>query len=76
MGQTVRTREELIDLLSPSLGREKAVQIVRAQCEALELSEDNFDHAAALQVLERVAAEPGLVGISARFLKSRLLLAG
>jgi hypothetical protein len=65
--------ETLGELLAPTVGREKAVSSIGSAVAALGLGVA-FDRASALAVLERVAEEPGLVGVAARFAKVKLHL--
>ena len=67
-------KTELVELLSPSLGEEKAGELVAATAASLGLNLDNLDENQALQILEKLAGTPGLVGITARFAKARALL--
>ncbi len=71
----VFSRVHLAKLLSASMGREKATECVGEAAASLGLGA-TFSHADALRILEAVATQPGIVGITARFAKSRLLLAG
>ena len=45
-----------------------------AALEDLDRDPDGLDQRAALDVLEHIAQRPGLIGVTARFAKSRLLL--
>jgi hypothetical protein len=67
------SRAEVAKLLSASLGIEKARECVVAAAIALELGED-FPREDALRVLEQLAAQGGIVGVTARFAKSRVHL--
>jgi hypothetical protein len=68
------TREELISILSGSISESVAdAQIVRAAT-TLSISRDSFTLKEAQDILESIANEPGLVGIAARFAKSRVAL--
>jgi len=63
-------------LLSGSVGDEKASAAVREAMQRLALRErPSLSRAEALEVLEAVAEEGGIVGVTARFAKSRLHLA-
>jgi hypothetical protein len=64
---------ELAALLSQNLGTEKATELVVHAAKELTFSEP-LSTSQCLEVLERIAAQPGLVGIAARFAKSRVLL--
>jgi hypothetical protein len=61
-------------LLSAGVGMEKAEASVNAAIGELNLDPSTLTRAQALAVLERVAAEPGILGVTARFAKSRFLL--
>jgi hypothetical protein len=69
-----RTRRDLAKLLSSSIGIEKALECVVAAAIAVGLGGDELSQEDALQVLERIATEPGIVGVTARFAKSRVHL--
>jgi hypothetical protein len=71
----VFSRAHLAKFLSASMGREKAEECVGGAAASLGLGA-TFSHDDALRVLEAVATQPGIVGITARFAKSRLLLRG
>ena len=68
------TRAELVELLAPALGETKATDVVRQAALDLRIPNGQLTHQQALSVLDKVAYAPGLVGISARFVKSRLIL--
>jgi len=65
----------LSELLAPSLGNEKALEAVELAVVELGLDRHRMSVDQALRALERVAATPGIVGVTARFAKSRLHLA-
>ena len=63
----------LVDLLAPTIGQEHARRVVEETARLLGLHETiDFDEALAL--LERIAVQPGVVGIAARFAKTRIHL--
>jgi hypothetical protein len=62
-----------MSLLSQSIGDDKASAIVDEAAQALGYGA-SLDREQALLVLERIAQSPGLVGIAARFAKSRVHL--
>lgn len=68
------TRADLAKLLAQALGNEKASDAVNKAAAQLGIRRDPLDKDQALSVLEQIAQTPGLVGISARFAKSRLHL--
>ncbi len=70
-----RTADELAGLLSPALGVDRAKAVVKTAAEGLG-HHGALDRQAALDVLETIAKEPGLVGVTARFVKSRVILGG
>jgi hypothetical protein len=65
---------ELAHYLASALGDAKALELVEVAVAKLGLVATRLERADALRVLELIAAEPGLVGIAARFVKSRLVL--
>ena len=69
------SRVQLVGLLSESLGDTKATEVVTAAAAQMGLGLIEYDRSQTLQILERVADEPGLVGIVARFAKARAILA-
>lgn len=76
MTETGVSRADLAKLLAQSLGHEKATDAINraAQTVGIRREIDLLDKKQALAVLEQVAQTPGLVGITARFAKSRLYL--
>lgn len=68
------SRPELAALLSQNLGTEKATELVTAAARELGFLTPSLSTQQCLEVLERIAVQPGLVGIAARFAKSRVLL--
>lgn len=73
MVHRLHPRSALMDMLSGTLGSDKAAAIVDEAANALGIGAV-LDREQALRVLERVAQNPGLVGIAARFAKSRVHL--
>jgi hypothetical protein len=67
-------RAELVTLLSATLGEEKANETIVEACRILGLRDETFNRDEALGVLEKIAQTPGLVGITARFAKTRVYL--
>jgi hypothetical protein len=65
-------RVELVKLLSSAVGDEQAEDAIIAAAEALGIDPDAFDRDDALAVLEQIAETKGLVGIAARFAKTRV----
>ena len=65
---------ELTDLLAGTLGNEKAQEAIAAGAKRLALPEGRITHAQASLLFEDLARQPGLVGITARFAKARLML--
>lgn len=68
------SRQDLAGSLGESLGREKADEVVVSAARKLGLGLVDYDHAEAMEILEVLAAEPGLVGVVARFTKVRMIL--
>ncbi len=68
--------DSLAKLLGASIGDDKATDEVRAAVRALELpSASPLSMDQALAVLEHIAQTQGIVGVAARFAKSRIHLA-
>ena len=76
MTETGVSRADLAKLLAQSLGHEKATDAINRAAHTVGIRReiDLLDKKLALAVLEQVAQTPGLVGITARFAKSRLYL--
>lgn len=68
-----RSIDTLVELLGPALGDERARSTVTEAAKALNLG-PRVSMAEAMRLLEHLAATPGVVGISARFAKTRLHL--
>lgn len=66
--------QTIVDSLAASLGEVKARELVAQALERSGVDPKTLTRREALEVLERIAKKPGLVGITARFVKSRLLL--
>ena len=67
--------EQIAHLLSKAVGDERALEVVQDACKELRLHVGRgLSLSDALDVLERIAAQPGLLGVTARFAKSRLHL--
>lgn len=69
----LHTHAELAALLSQNLGMEKALDLVGVASKELSFGAE-LTMEQGLEVLERIAGQPGLVGVAARFAKSRVLL--
>jgi hypothetical protein len=65
---------ELALLLSSSIGLEKAQECVSDAIRLLGFSRLGLTRSEALAVLELLAEQPGIVGVTARFAKSRVHL--
>jgi hypothetical protein len=73
-GASSLAKGDLVALLSPSMGDEKASEVVSQGLRRAGVSGDTFPRERALLVLEELAKTPGLVGVTARFAKAKLLL--
>ena len=73
MKNVTHPRRVLADMLGRSLGADKARETVNAAATQLGIGED-LQRDEALRLLERVAQQPGIIGIAARFAKSRVHL--
>ncbi len=65
-------KSQLIGLLAPSVGEEIAQRMIDRALSELGVDGTAINREQAMRVLERVAQEPGLLGIVARLAKSRL----
>jgi hypothetical protein len=68
------SREELVAILSGSISEAVAAASIVQHARALGISTAAFTFTEAQAILERIAQEPGLVGIAARFAKARVAL--
>ncbi|HEY4159426.1 MAG TPA: hypothetical protein VGM29_15060 [Polyangiaceae bacterium] len=68
------SQDELVQHLAGAVGEAKAREVIHGAVSELGFNGTRFTRAQALDVLERVALSPGIIGITARFVKSRLLL--
>ena len=66
--------DQIAGLFAPSLGEEKSREIVREALRQNGAPLVGIDQARALEVLEGLASERGIVGVTARFAKARLIL--
>jgi hypothetical protein len=66
--------DQIAGLLAPSLGEERSLEIVREALRQHGAPLVGIDRARALDVLEGLACERGIVGVTARFAKARLIL--
>jgi hypothetical protein len=67
-------RQRLSDALARTLGREQAERALREHAKKLSVDLDTIIQDQALQLLESLTSEPGIVGITARFAKARMYL--
>lgn len=72
--EAVHTREAVAAFLRQNIGTEKAAAIVDEACVSLGLP-TTLSRSQCLAVLEHIALQPGIIGITARFAKSRAILA-
>lgn len=64
----------LADMLANNLGDERARELVDEAVSALGFDSAALSQEQALSVLEHLAQQPGIVGITCRFAKSRIHL--
>jgi hypothetical protein len=74
MAVATKPRRELADLLASALGKQKAEECVESTADSLGLKNAEVSIDDALRILEHLAQSPGLLGITARFAKSKVLL--
>jgi hypothetical protein len=65
--------ERVVDLIAPTLGREKSEEVVGSAAKFLGYSRVMLTFEHCLAILLVVGSQPGIVGVSARFARSRLL---
>lgn len=68
------TEHDLVALLAPTLGDERARELVRGALGTLNLSEGRFPSQDAVRVLELIGGSAGFVGSVARFALARFTL--
>jgi hypothetical protein len=66
---------EIVPLLAHAVGQEKSHEAILAGVRRLGLPEDRLDREQAGALFEDMAQQGGLVGVTARFAKARLILA-
>ena len=66
-------RQRIVTMLSGSLGHERAAKTVEQAVVQLGMGSD-LSKEDAVRVLETIAGQPGIVGITARFVKTRFQL--
>ena len=66
------SKEELVGILAGALGTTKAEEAIRDAIAVTNLRRPIFNQHEALQLFEHIATAPGLVGVSARFAKTRI----
>lgn len=69
-----RSATILVEMLQNSLGPQVAHERVLRAIHELRLDHSSLSEDEAMRVLEKLASEKGLVGLSARFVKARLVL--
>jgi hypothetical protein len=73
-GAATVSADEIAALLTNAMGADKAHEIVLGAVRRLGLTPERIDRAQAMALLDHLAAEPGVVGLCARFGKARLIL--
>ena len=66
--------EDIIQKLAPALGEEKSRSVVETAAKSCSITGETLTKDLALEILDCVAKEPGIVGASARFAKVNLIL--
>jgi len=73
MTKAIHPRRALAEMLGRSLGADKALETVTLAAQQIGVGE-HLNREQALRLLEHIAQQPGIVGIAARFAKSRVHL--
>ena len=66
--------DHVVELLAPALGKEKSEELISSFARAHDYSTDQLKFEQALEILTALGEEPGIVGVSARFAKARLVM--
>ncbi len=74
MSDDLYTLDDLVALLAPTLGEERARELVRGALASLSLSEAAFPSQDAIRVLELIGRSPGFIGSVSRFALARFTL--
>ena len=67
------TLADLAAMLAPTLGQEKSEELLRGAAAELGLAGPSLEPRHALALVERLGALPGMVGVAARFVRTRYL---
>jgi len=70
----MKTRDDIVELLATSIGEDTARSLVDGSVLRRGIDPQAITKQEALDVLEDIAAEPGLAGVTARFAKSKVHL--
>ena len=65
--------DSIVGLLSSTLGREQSQELVTKAAARLDITADQLELEQALRVIDLLGAEDGIVGVSARFARARLV---
>ena len=71
--QTIST-SDVVALLAPSIGQERATELIEGACRKLRIAGDSLTRTQMEAILDDLALTPGVVGAVARFAKARALL--
>jgi hypothetical protein len=74
MDEGTCTVQELVAMLAPTAGQERAHEVVRHAVELLGISGDSMPLADGIRILELLGRTPGVVGSVTRFAQARLRL--
>jgi hypothetical protein len=72
--EETHSRESFTAFFASSLGEDVAREVIVRTALGMGMDSRRFTNASAHRVCERLALEPGIIGIAARFAKSRLIL--
>lgn len=74
MNEPTVSIEDLVAVLRSSLGEDAARQALNEAADELGIHGQHLSHDEGLRMLERLAEREGLVGVTCRFARSRLML--
>jgi len=67
-------RAEVAAVLVPALGEPASKKLIEETAKHLGLERDDLSFEEVMAILEHIASAPGIVGIAARFSKTRVIL--
>ena len=66
--------DHVIELLAPALGKEKSKELISCSAKSLNYDTEQLTFEQAIEILTALGEQPGIVGVSARFARTRLVV--